>query len=38
MYEEANVQGVILKSPSAACFELTVTDAGALTTMAVTCP
>jgi hypothetical protein len=38
IYIEANGQGVILKSPGGACFELTVTDAGALTTAAVTCP
>jgi hypothetical protein len=38
IYVEANGQGVILKSPSGACFELTVTDAGALTTTAIACP
>jgi len=38
VYVEANGQGVILKSPGGACFELTVTDAGALTTAAVACP
>lgn len=38
IYVEANGQGVILKSPAGACFELTVTDAGALTTAVVTCP
>lgn len=30
-------QGIILKSPGGACFELTVTDAGALATTAVAC-
>ena len=38
IFVEANGQGVILKSPSGACFELTVTDAGALTTTAIACP
>jgi hypothetical protein len=38
IYVEANGQGMILKSPSGACFELTVTDTGALTTTAMTCP
>jgi hypothetical protein len=38
IYVEANGQGVILKSPGGACFELTVTDAGALATAAVACP
>ena len=33
-----SVKGVILKSPGGACFELTVTDTGALTTTTVTCP
>lgn len=35
---EANGQGVILKAPGGVCFELTVTDAGALTTTVVACP
>ncbi|MDQ4122496.1 MAG: hypothetical protein M3209_13750 [Acidobacteriota bacterium] len=38
IYVEANGQGVILKSPGGSCFELTVTNAGALTTAAVACP
>ncbi len=38
IYVEANGQGIILKSPGGACFELTVTDAGALTTTPVACP
>jgi hypothetical protein len=38
IYVEASGQGVILKSPSGACFELTVTNAGALMTTAMTCP
>jgi hypothetical protein len=38
IYVEASGQGVILKSPGGSCFEMTVTDAGALTTAAVACP
>lgn len=38
IYVEANGQGVVLKSPGGACFELSVTDTGALATAAVTCP
>ncbi len=38
IYVEANGQGVILKSPGGACFELTVTNAGALAIAAVACP
>ena len=38
IYVEANGQGVVLKAPGGACFELTVTDAGALTTTPVACP
>lgn len=38
IYVEANGQGVVLKSPGGACVELTVTDAGSLTTAAVACP
>jgi hypothetical protein len=38
IYVEANGQGVILKAPGGACFELTVTDAGALAVTAVACP
>jgi hypothetical protein len=38
IYVESNGQGVILKAPSGACFELTVTDTGTLTTAAVACP
>lgn len=38
VYVEANGQGVILKSPSGACFELTVTNAGVLATTAMACP
>jgi hypothetical protein len=30
--------GVILRSPSSACFELSVTNAGSLTVTSVTCP
>jgi len=39
VYVEANGQGVILKSPSGTtCFELTVTETGALITTTVACP
>lgn len=38
LYVDASGQGVVLKAPGGACFELTVTNAGALTTTAVTCP
>lgn len=38
IYVEADGQGVILRSPNGSCFELTVTDAGALMVAAVTCP
>jgi hypothetical protein len=38
IYVEANGQGVILKAPGGACFELTVTDAGTLATAVVACP
>ena len=38
LFVDASGQGVILKAPGGACFELTVTDAGALTTMAIACP
>jgi hypothetical protein len=38
VYVEANGQGVVLKALGGACFELTVSDAGALTTTAVACP
>ncbi len=38
VYVEANGQGVILKSPAGGCFELTVTNTGALTTAALACP
>jgi hypothetical protein len=38
VYVEARGQGVILMSPGGKCFELTVTDSGALTTAPVTCP
>jgi hypothetical protein len=38
IYVETNGQGVILKSPGGACFELTVTNAGAIATTAVACP
>jgi hypothetical protein len=38
IYVEANGQGVILKSFEGTCFELTVTNTGALTTTAVACP
>jgi hypothetical protein len=31
-------KGVILTSPSGNCFRLTVSDAGALSTTAITCP
>ena len=38
IYVEANGQGVILKSPSGSCFELTVSDAGGLSITAIACP
>lgn len=38
IYVEANGQGMILKSPNGSCFELTVSDAGALTIAAAACP
>ena len=39
VYVEANGQGVVLKSPAGACFELTVTNAGALAVAAMAaCP
>jgi hypothetical protein len=38
IYLEANGQGVVLKSPNGSCFELTVSDAGALTIAAIACP
>jgi hypothetical protein len=38
LYVDAIGQGIVLKAPSGACFELTVTNAGALTTAAVACP
>ena len=38
IYIEANGQGMILKSPSGSCFELTVSDGGALTIAATACP
>lgn len=38
VYVEANGENVILKSPGGACFELTVTNAGVLTTVALSCP
>ena len=38
IYVEANGWGMILKSPTGSCFEVTVTDAGVLTTTAVACP
>jgi hypothetical protein len=38
LYVDASGQGVILKAPGGSCFELTVTNAGALTTAAVACP
>ncbi|HEX6625959.1 MAG TPA: hypothetical protein VF064_19740, partial [Pyrinomonadaceae bacterium] len=38
LYIEANGQGVVLKSPGGSCFELTVTDAGALAAAGVPCP
>src|SRR6266542_3544614 len=38
VYVEANGQGVVLKSPGGTCFELTVTNAGAIATAAVPCP
>ncbi|MDQ4121903.1 MAG: hypothetical protein M3209_10710 [Acidobacteriota bacterium] len=38
IYVEANGQGVILKSPVGSCFELTVTNAGSLTTTPIACP
>ena len=38
IYVEANGHGMILKSPGGSCFELTVSDAGALTISATACP
>jgi hypothetical protein len=38
IYVDAIGQGVILRSPTGACFELTVSSTGALTTAPVTCP
>ena len=38
VYVEANGQGVVMKSPNGACFELTVTDAGLLSAAGVACP
>lgn len=38
LFVDASGQGVVLKAPSGACFELTVTNAGALTTTAMACP
>jgi hypothetical protein len=38
VYVEANGQGVVLRSPNGSCFELTVSDAGILTSSAVACP
>jgi hypothetical protein len=38
IYIEANGQGMILKSPNGSCFEMTVSDGGALTTAPVACP
>ena len=38
LYVDAIGQGVVLKAPGGACFELTVTNAGALTTTAMACP
>jgi hypothetical protein len=38
IYVEADGQGMVLKSPNGLCFELTVSDAGALTTTAILCP
>ena len=38
IYVDAIGQGVILRSPTGACFELTVSNTGALTTAPVTCP
>jgi hypothetical protein len=38
LYIDTSGQGVVLKAPGGACFELRVTDAGALTTTATACP
>ena len=38
IYIEANGQGMILKSPNGSCFEMTVTDAGAIAAAPVACP
>jgi hypothetical protein len=38
VYVDASGQGIVLKAAGGACFELTVTNAGALTTTAVACP
>jgi len=37
IYVEANGQGMILKSPNGSCFQLTVSDAGAMTIAATAC-
>ena len=38
IYVDAPGEGVILRSPGGNCFELTVTNTGTLTTLAVMCP
>jgi hypothetical protein len=38
IYIETNGQGMIMKSPNGSCFELTVSDAGALATTSIACP
>jgi hypothetical protein len=38
IYVEANGQGMIMKSQNGSCFELTVSDAGALTISGIVCP
>ena len=38
LYIEANGQGVVMKSPNGSCFELTVSDSGAIAAAGVPCP
>jgi trimeric autotransporter adhesin len=38
IYIEANGQGMVMKAPNGSCFELTVSDAGTLTTTGIACP
>jgi hypothetical protein len=38
LFIDANNQGVVLRSPNGACFELKVSDAGGLVVTAIACP